>query len=132
VTSQITVGQAWEYFAHPTQIKASMIEPDQLPEVGFDYWASGDLCGAFHKAHWPDVWMGHFATKPTGWGNNIKHGKAILNAFWADQQPTLIIGWTPARNRAALAFTRRLGFELMGEMPLPDGKIIMQGWKSWV
>lgn len=124
---QITVDEARAFFAHPSQ-HVFGITPDRLPEEGVEYWASGPVCGVFHLAPYPDVWMGHYAVKPEGWGKATEPAKAILRAFSEAKQAHRIIGWTPSSNRAALAFAKRLGFVVDGVMPLPEGEIIMQGW----
>lgn len=72
--------------------------------------------------------MSHFAVKPEGRGHAVEASKAILNAFWTARQPVRLIGWTPEKYRAALAFTRRVGAVVDGVIPTPDGSIIMQGW----
>lgn len=130
--ARVTVEEAKPFFADKSQHFAG-ITPDRLPAgPEFQYWVSGPVCGIFHLAPWPDVWMGHYGVKPEGWGRTVGHGREILSAFWATEKPERIVGWTPESNRAALAFARRLGFEIDGEMDLPSGKIIMQGWTPWV
>lgn len=127
---RISVEAAREYFADPTQQKASDITPDTLPEgPDFQYWAAGGVCGIFHRAPWPGVWMGHYGVKPEAWGKTTAPAQQILRAFWDSERPELIIGWTKADNRAALAFARRLGFRIHGEMNLPTGKVIEQSWR---
>lgn len=104
--------------------------PDTLPDGDeFQYWACGPICGVFHRALWPGVWMAHHGCKPAGWGEAAKHACAGLAAFWAAENPERIIGWTERRNRAALAFARRVGFVEDGIMPLPTGDVVLQGWR---
>ncbi len=74
--------------------------------------------------------MVHIAVKPQHWGGLVADAKAELAAFWADRTPSRIIGWTPAKFRAALAFSRRVGFVEDGRMNLPDGEVIMSGWRA--
>lgn len=124
---RITVEQARGFFVDPSQ-QIMGITPEKLPEAGFEYWAQGAVCWAFHLAPWPGVWMAHFAMKPEGWGRSVEDARAVLCEFWAEKKPGRLIGWTPASNRAALAFTRRLGAVRDGVLPMPDGEIIMQGW----
>lgn len=107
-----------------------MITPETLPDdPAFEYWACEGVCGVFHRVAWPGVWMAHYGVKPATWGNTRQPALRILRAFWGSVQPGLIIGWTRADNRAALAFAKRLGFRVHGEMDLPDGKVIEQSWR---
>lgn len=124
---RITRDQAKTYFTTKTQLRG-LKSADDLPESGVEYRAIGPVLGLFHCAPWPRVWMGHFAVKPEGWGSTIAPAKQILIEFWEEVQPDRIIGWTDKSNRAALSFTRRLGFVVDGEMPLPGGHVILQGW----
>lgn len=124
---KITVDQARTYLAHPSQ-QIYNSKPEVLPETGVEYYAVGPVCGMFHRAAWPGVWMAHYAVKPDKWGHLVPPAKRVLSEFWDTERPDRIIGWTPKENRAALAFSKRLGFVIDGEMNLPSGKIIMQGW----
>lgn len=124
---RISVEEAREYFADPSQ-RPLGIDPADLPAEGFEYWAIGPVCWIFHPAPWPGIWMSHFAVKPEGRGHAVEAAKAIAHEFWAEKKPVRLIGWTPERNRAALAFTRRIGAVRDGVMPTPTGNIIMQGW----
>ena len=126
---RITVDAARGYFRHPSQ-RVLETTPDNLPDVGFEYWASGPLCIVFHPSLYPDVWMGHTAAKPEGWGLLVPHAKKLINEFWDEKMPHRIIGWTPEKNRAALAFVRRAGFVVDGRLPLPGGAVIMSGWSK--
>ena len=72
--------------------------------------------------------MAHYGAKPEGWGELIPHARAILEQFTTDTGAYRVLGWTPASNRAACAFARRLGFVEDGRMPVEDGEIIMTGW----
>lgn len=126
---KITRDEAKAFFAHPTQLRASMLEsPDDLPE-GVEYWADGPICGAFHLSFWPGVWMVHYGVKPEGWGKLVEPSRRVLRAFWAHHRPQRIIGWTDARNRAALALTRRVGFREDGRMQLDGHELVMTGWR---
>lgn len=128
--TRLTPQEARDYFADPTQLRASMLEsPDDLPDEGFEYWACGPICGVFHLSAWPGVWMVHYGVKREGWGKLVDPSRAILNAFWAHHQPQRIIGWTDSRNRAALALTRRVGFHEDGRMELNGYEVVMTGWR---
>lgn len=125
---RITVDEAREYFAHPSQ-QVYGITPDTLPDEPFEYWADGPVCGVAHLAPFPNVWMVHIACKPEGWGKATGHTRKLLHEFWNDRKPARIIGWTPAKFRHAVAMNRRLGFVEDGRLPLPDGDVIMFGWR---
>lgn len=126
---RISVDEARPYLSHLSQLRGSKLSrPEDLPLAGVEYWAVGPVLGMFHLAPWPGVWMGHFAVLPDSWGRTVVPAKAVLREFWEYANPARIVGWTEKSNRAALAFTRRLGFTVDGEMPLPTGNIIMQGW----
>ena len=129
---EITVDEARAYFAHSTQLKASLLSsPDDLPETGVVYYATGGVCICFHDAHWPGVVMAHCAVLPEAWGSTVPAGKDILRQFTEDHSPQAIIGWIAETNRAALAFARRLGFEEYGRLELPSGAVIKQRLKTW-
>jgi RimJ/RimL family protein N-acetyltransferase len=128
---KISVDEARAYFDHPTQRRASLITPDKLPQTGVIYDATGGVCGCFHDAHWPGVVMAHYGVLPEAWGSTVPAGRDILQQFAADYEPQAIIGWTAERNRAALAFARRLGFREYGRLELPSGTVIKQEWKAW-
>lgn len=125
---RITVDEAREYFAHPSQ-QVFGLTPDCLPDEPFEYWADGPVCGIAHNAPYPGVWMVHFGVKPEGWGSVAAHGKRLLHEFWEVKQPERIIGWTPVKFRHARALARRVGFEEDGILPLPSGDVVMSGWR---
>lgn len=127
---RITLDDAREYFAHPSQHLFG-ITPETLPDEGFEYWANGPICVIFHQAMWPRVWAAHYAVKPEGWGGCVDPAKAVLRLFWASRDVERIIGWTEERNRLACAFARRVGFEVDGRLDLPGGAVVMQGWTPW-
>jgi len=120
--------QAREYFAFPCQRRASMLQ-GELPDTGFEYWANGPVCGAFHDAPWPRVIMGHFAVKPHAKGFADDAARCILREVWAHYNPARIVGWMKESNRAGLAFVRRLGFQIDGRMPLAEPVVIV-GWSG--
>lgn len=129
---RISVNEARQYWAHHSQQEKSFIHPDELPDdEAFQYWALDGVCGVFHGAMWPGVWMAHYGVMPEVWGKATRPAKAILSAFWGEENPELIIGWTDETNRAALAFARRIGFKENGRMNLPNGAVIMQEYSQW-
>lgn len=73
--------------------------------------------------------MVHFAAKPEGMGALVPHAKALMREFWEAKQPERLIGMTPVRLRAAVAFVRRVGFVQDGILPLPDGDVVVSGWR---
>ena len=123
----ITVDEARAYFAHPSQ-QLGGLSPDNLPTDGVEYWADEGICGAFHLAMWPGVYMAHYGVNPQAWGRLEAPAKRILTAFWQARQPQRIIGWTLASNRHAMSFAKRIGFTVDGQMPLSTDTLIMQGW----
>lgn len=126
---RITVDEAREYFAHPSQ-QLYGVTPENLPGEPFEYWAKGGICGVFHPAPATGVWMVHFAAMPSEWGRLVEPSREVLRAFWDEKKPQRIVGWTPASLRAAVALSRRVGFVEDGRLPLPDGEIIMSGWRA--
>jgi RimJ/RimL family protein N-acetyltransferase len=122
--------EARPYFDHPSQRKGGMVDPANLHDDGIEYLIHmGGVCGAFHAAQWPGVWMAHYGMQPRAWGFAVGPALDILRTFWMAKQPERIIGWTKESNRAALAFAKRLGFEIDGRMDLPSGPVILQGWR---
>lgn len=124
---RIDAAAARVFFDHPTQRSGAMVDPADLTDEGYAYFACSGVCGVFHDAPWPRVIMGHFGVVPGAWGYAIAPAKAVLNEAWDIFQPVRIIGWTKENNRAALAFTRQLGFTQDGRLELPE-PVIMQGW----
>lgn len=107
-----------------------MIDPADLHDNGLEYYVLGDMCGIAHQSHWPGVWMVHYGVKPGAWGSAVETGRALLERFWDERKPDLIIGWTKESNRAAVSFARRLGFVVDGKMILPSGTVLMQSWRA--
>lgn len=128
---QVTAAKARAWFEHPSQLAANGLDSaDQLPDEGCEYWACGDICALFHRQHWPDVWGVHCGVKPEGWGKLAQPALAILRAFQAYHEPSLICAWSKESNRAILAFNRRIGFKIHGYMPTPDGRVVLQHWEA--
>lgn len=120
---RITVDEAREYFAHPTQQRASGVTPDQLPD-DLQYWSKAGVCVAFNRGHWPDVWGSHIAVIPTAWGDTVEPTKAILAAFHAAENPASIMAWVDTTNRALMSFTRRVGYIEVGR--IANGSVSLQ------
>ncbi|MDT1061195.1 hypothetical protein RM190_04940 [Paracoccus sp. CPCC 101403] len=113
---RLSVAEARPFFEHPTQLRGAMLAcADDLPE-GVEYRACGPVCGAFHRAPWPGAWFAHYGVKPEAWGRLIEPARAVLTDFAHEADATLFIGWTPASNRAAIAFAKRLGFAVTGTL----------------
>lgn len=125
---QVSVDEAREFFAHQSQIKGTGVTPDQLHDDGIVYYASGAICGMFHDMPWPKVLGAHCGVKPEGWGQIVPHAKAILQTVWDEYQPELIVAWTRESNRATLAFNKRCGFVVHGQMPTEESTIL-QHWR---
>lgn len=125
----VTVDEARAFWAHPSQHEGGFTEAD-LPAVGVEYVACGPICCAFRPGPWPGVVMADYGARPEGWGRLDDPGRAILFAFWGARLPAAIMGWTDSRKRAALAFSRRLGFERVGQIHLEGGReVVMQVWR---
>lgn len=122
---RVGVDVAREFFEHPSQWRSA--RPEQLPESGMAYYISGPICGVFHDVPWPGVIGAHCGVKPEGWGQIVPHAKAILHRVWDDFAPALIVAWTDKGNRATLAFNKRCGFVVHGEMPTG---VVLQHWEG--
>lgn len=122
---RITRDEAEDFFAHPSQKVMGLTE---LPDSPFEYYAFGQVCGAFHETFWPDVHMVHVGMKPDGWGLSDISARAILEHYRAETGSKRITTWIDGNNRAAIAFAARLGFTEDGEMALGTDKVIMMGW----
>lgn len=78
----------------------------------------------------------HFTFLKRFWGRTDMLARAVL-AYWDgmradDGSPSLrvIIGGTPAGNRLACAFVKRVGFTVLGEIPyLADGESVMLSYR---
>ena len=121
---RIPVEAARSYWAHRSQ-QIMGATPDALPDEGFEYWADGDVCLAFHQAHWPGVWMVHIAVRPQAWGSTQMPVQRLLRAFWHAKQPLRIVAWVQDSNRSTLALARRCGFADDGAF----AGVRMIGWR---
>lgn len=125
---KITVEAAREYFAHPSQLRHSMIEaPEDLPDWA-TYYAIGGVCGGFHPGHWSGLLMGHIGVKPHAWGHVTADARAVLGEAWAAENPERIAGWVKDSNRPMQALCRRLGMEIDGHLPLAE-PVTLYGWR---
>lgn len=120
---RVTVDEAREYFAHPSQHAFGMTEKD-LPE-DYTYYATGGVCLAFHSVLWPGVWACHVGVRPEAWGHTVRPSKALLRAFWVDMDPKAIIFAINANNRAAVSLAERVGGTLAGSF----GGLVVMEWR---
>ena len=124
---RISRAEAEPYFAHKSQ---RIMGLEELPDEPFEYLAFGNVCGAFHDSFWPGVAMVHVGMKPEGLGRSDAHAMAILHWYAEDRECERITAWIDQRNRAAMAFARRLGFEDDGEMKMASETVKMMGWSA--
>ena len=61
-------------------------------------------------------------------GRGDRAARAILQAFSAEVGAERIIGWVREDNRAVLAMSRRVGFEIDGRLPLAV-PVALLGWR---
>lgn len=109
---RITVDEAREYFAHPSQHSFGMTERD-LPEDCL-YYAEKDTCLVFHPAYWPSVWMVHVGVRPKAWGSTDGQARSILEEFRDEHAPRSIVALIEAENRLAVALACRVGMKHVG------------------
>lgn len=125
---RITRDAARAFFAHPSQLRAAMLQsPEQLPE-SLTYYAHGGVCLATHWGPWPGVLMVHVAALPSAWGSTTDPTRALLQEAWDSEHPARISGWVKKSNRAVQALCRRVGMEIDGRLPLAD-PVILYGWR---
>ena len=125
----ITSAQAAEYFADKSQ-QIMGVDPENLPDEPFEYWADGPLLGIFHPGPQVGVWMLHFAAKPSGYGKLVPHAHNILRDFGAKRGYPTVMGWTPKRLRAAVALAKRVGFETVGEFTANGEAFVITVWSQ--
>lgn len=101
-----------------------------LPGDPFRYYARGHVCLAFHDSFWPGVHMVHVGMKREGWGRSDWEAQHILCEYADEFAAERIIAWIDEKNRAAIAFAKRLGFEEDGKMTMETGTVTMLGWRS--
>ena len=121
----MTPAEAAPYFAHPSQRRANMLVGDMPNHC--QYLARDGVCLAFHSQFWWGVWQVHIGVLPEAWGKTVEPVKAILAAFWEEQQPTRIVAWMKESNRAVVALAKRAGFEIDGRLDLAE-PVLMMGW----
>lgn len=124
---RITRDEAEAYFSDPVQRKAAMLD-GPLPDF-CTYYATGGVCGCFHKGPWPGLIIGHIGVKREALGAVDAPALAILRHVWAAEQPERIGGWIKESNRAMRALCLRLGMKLDGRLDMPD-PVLLFGWRA--
>lgn len=63
--------------------------------------------------------MGNFAFFKEYWHRNdsLQLGKAVMDHWFNNMKFDVISGLTPRNNRAAISFIKRLGFQILGDLP---------------
>lgn len=117
----LTAQEAVPFFWHP-------YHGDISTEDWMQFRACDGVCGAFHQHLWPRVWMVHVGMLKEAKGRGDEAAMAILRAFSVEVGAERIIGWVKESNRAVLAMSRRVGFEIDGRLPLAE-PVIMLGWR---
>lgn len=125
---RISVDEARAYFAHPSQLRASMLaSADDLPEVA-TYYANAGVCLATHWGPWHGVLMVHLAAMPWAWGATTEPVIGLMREAWAAECPERLCGWVREENRAIQALCRRVGMQIDGRLPLAQ-PVILYGWR---
>jgi len=117
----LTAAEAVDYFWHP-------YHGDIRDSDWMQFRACEGVCGAFHQHLWPGVWMVHVGTLKEAKGRCDGAARAALQAFSAEVGAERIIGWVREDNRAVLAMSRRVGFEIDGRLPLRE-PVVLLGWR---
>jgi hypothetical protein len=123
---QISAAEARQYFWHPAQLVGDGSVAD-MRDDGFVYFEQDGVCGAFHDVPWPRIIAAHVGALRSAWGRALAPALAILRYVWGLYQPARIVIWVQQKNRAAVAFAKRLGFVADGLVPLPE-PVVMMGW----
>lgn len=120
---KVTVDEAREYFAHPSQHAFGLTEKD-LPE-DYVYYATDGVCLVFHGVLWPGVWACHVGVKPEAWGKTAEPARRLLAAFWHDREPEAVISAIHRENRLAIALAKRAGGMITGSF----GGLVLMEWR---
>lgn len=123
---KISPEEAGQFWRASSQRKHTIIDPNDMPSDGVEYWRCGGVCIAFHQANWPDVHMCHLGVVRDD-GDRVLQARAILSAYWGEAKPVLIIGWIASLS--AVRFAQRVGFEITGKMSLPSGRVTQLSWR---
>lgn len=128
---RIGVEEARGFFEHHSQQKKGVgLMPDQLPDDGScEYWAIGGICGIFHQGPVPNSWTAHCGVKPAKWGALVNDAKDIMMEFWAHHSPDVIVAMPSKKNRAVIAFDKRVGFKEVGTLSPMSGELVILEWK---
>ena len=125
---KITRDTARAFFAHPSQLRASLLQSvEHLPDH-LTYYAANGVCLATNWSHWPGVLMVHLAAHPSAWGRTTEPTRALLHEAWAEEGPDRITAWMKESNRAVQALCRRVGMEIDGRFPLAE-PVVLYGWR---
>lgn len=108
------LSSAWDFFRFLVLGKSLVfivMEEDKI--IGMCWLNS------FHK----EIACGHFIFFREVWGKKtIEAGRAVLDYWFAMEKDgrklfKVIVGRTPADNKLAVSFIKRIGFEVLGEIP---------------
>ena len=123
---RITIDEARQYFAHPSQ--RNNADPETLP-VWAVYHALGGVCLLAHPMPLDGLWMVHLGVLPSAWGRVTEPARELLKEISAENRVERMLAWVPEDNRHVAALCRRVGFELDGRLPLAR-PLLMYGWRS--
>ena len=127
MSRKITVDEAREFFAHPSQVRAAGITPDKLRKDGMEYWADGPVCFCTHPSHFFGLLAIHIAVKPEGWGRIDRHVLSLCRHIWAEREPDALVALFDKENRAVAALLRRIKARRVGEVGLAE----FWEWTPW-
>lgn len=128
MAERITAEQAAGYWADKSQQPYGLGGFVPIGDA-FHYWAEWPVCAMFHPGFWPGLWHAHYGVDPAGWGRTVPAALSCLEGFWKHTLPSVIIGMTPAKNRQAVSFARRLGFKEIGTIPMHSGDVMLTYWR---